>query len=274
MELKTNSAEEVKDTRRINKLCEISSGMSERDSISLSYIVEKSSRIASVTFMLANVLEGESELKREMEKLAIGLIKDSSKSAHSKESRMSFTNTLLALVALLDTVGRSGRLSKMNTDILSNEVVALGELVEVIDWHKGRCFVEESFFREEIPKKLFTPEPMVTRSESYIRQENSKEVSQKDIHNLTRDHYVVRDEKDNNEKERVQYKDRIQEVQKDRRASILSLVQKKDKINVRDVTNVIKDCSEKTIQRELLALVRQGVLKKEGERRWSTYSFA
>jgi hypothetical protein len=31
---------------------------------------------------------------------------------------------------------------------------------------------------------------------------------------------------------------------------------------------------EKTIQRELLALVEEGIVKKEGERRWSTYSLA
>jgi hypothetical protein len=40
---------------------------------------------------------------------------------------------------------------------------------------------------------------------------------------------------------------------------------------VKDVSAVVKDCSEKTLQRELLALVAQGVLKKEGERRWSSY---
>jgi hypothetical protein len=35
---------------------------------------------------------------------------------------------------------------------------------------------------------------------------------------------------------------------------------------------MIKDCSEKTIQRELIVLVSEKVVKKEGERRWSVYS--
>lgn len=64
------------------------------------------------------------------------------------------------------------------------------------------------------------------------------------------------------------------EKQRDRRATILAVLQKKDRINVKDVAQVITDCSEKTLQRELLGLVAQGVLKKEGERRWSTYSLA
>ena len=49
-------------------------------------------------------------------------------------------------------------------------------------------------------------------------------------------------------------------------------IKEKDKINVKDVTKVVRDCSEKTLQRELVSLVGKGVLVKEGERRWSTYS--
>ena len=69
-------------------------------------------------------------------------------------------------------------------------------------------------------------------------------------------------------------KEENKEKQRDRRATILAVLQKKDRINVKDVAEVITDCSEKTLQRELLSLVAQGVLKKEGERRWSTYTLA
>ena len=40
----------------------------------------------------------------------------------------------------------------------------------------------------------------------------------------------------------------------------------------KDVSAVIKDYSSKTIQRELLNLIRQGLIRKEGERRWSVYT--
>ena len=43
-------------------------------------------------------------------------------------------------------------------------------------------------------------------------------------------------------------------------------------MNVKDVLGVVAGVSEKTIQRELLALVDEGILKKEGERRWTLYS--
>jgi predicted ArsR family transcriptional regulator len=69
-------------------------------------------------------------------------------------------------------------------------------------------------------------------------------------------------------------RERTHDEQKDRRAVILTLLQRKDRIAIKDVTAVIRDVSDKTIQRELLALVAQGVLIKDGERRWSTYRLA
>ena len=57
----------------------------------------------------------------------------------------------------------------------------------------------------------------------------------------------------------------------DRSQRIVDIVTVKGVVSIRDVAGVITDCSEKTLQRELLSLVENGILKKEGERRWSTY---
>ncbi len=58
----------------------------------------------------------------------------------------------------------------------------------------------------------------------------------------------------------------------DRQQIILKELRNKGQLTVKDLAEKIKGCSEKTIQRELLSLVGSGVLKKEGERRWSRYS--
>ncbi len=52
----------------------------------------------------------------------------------------------------------------------------------------------------------------------------------------------------------------------------MSIVKEKGNISVKDISDRIKDFSEKTLQRELLKMVAKGVLNKEGERRWSRYS--
>lgn len=58
----------------------------------------------------------------------------------------------------------------------------------------------------------------------------------------------------------------------DRQQIIIKELRNKGQLTVKDLAENIKGCSEKTIQRELLSLVGAGVLKKEGERRWSRYS--
>jgi DNA-binding transcriptional ArsR family regulator len=65
-----------------------------------------------------------------------------------------------------------------------------------------------------------------------------------------------------------------QSPKKNRRAQILAILQEKDTVTVKDIAQEITDCSEKTLQRELVALTQQGVLKKYGERRWSRYTLA
>jgi len=58
----------------------------------------------------------------------------------------------------------------------------------------------------------------------------------------------------------------------DRRKIILALLKQKPSVIVGDIAKSIPGVSEKTIQRELLAMVDENILVKNGERRWSTYS--
>jgi hypothetical protein len=59
-----------------------------------------------------------------------------------------------------------------------------------------------------------------------------------------------------------------------RQSTIIGLLKRKKEIMIKDVSPLIDGVSEKTIQRELLAMVKAGILKKEGEKRWSRYSLA
>jgi hypothetical protein len=52
---------------------------------------------------------------------------------------------------------------------------------------------------------------------------------------------------------------------------ILEVVRKHNGVSIKDISNVVTLCSEKTIQRELALLIKRGLVRKEGERRWSHY---
>lgn len=64
----------------------------------------------------------------------------------------------------------------------------------------------------------------------------------------------------------------IQQGHQNRTQLILGTLKKGQELTIKDIAVSVTGCSEKTIQRELLALVAKGVLKKKGERRWSRYS--
>lgn len=58
----------------------------------------------------------------------------------------------------------------------------------------------------------------------------------------------------------------------DRREQIVTILKARGTATIKDIANVIKDVSEKTIQRELNAMIEDNIVQRHGERRWSTYS--
>jgi predicted ArsR family transcriptional regulator len=61
-------------------------------------------------------------------------------------------------------------------------------------------------------------------------------------------------------------------IQKDsRRQIILAHLKGQDWVSIKDISKAVSGCSVKTVQRELVDLVKSHVLEKTGERRWSRY---
>ena len=52
---------------------------------------------------------------------------------------------------------------------------------------------------------------------------------------------------------------------------IKTVLEAKGEATIKDIAEVITDCSEKTIQRDLNSLIDSGEVIREGERRWSRY---
>lgn len=58
----------------------------------------------------------------------------------------------------------------------------------------------------------------------------------------------------------------------DRRERIKTILEAKGEASIKDISEIITDCSEKTLQRELNAMIDENIVKRQGERRWSKYS--
>ncbi|MFT5280617.1 MAG: putative transcriptional regulator [Flavobacteriaceae bacterium] len=63
-------------------------------------------------------------------------------------------------------------------------------------------------------------------------------------------------------------------IRAERTRAILQVVKDKKKVSIKDISEIILDCSEKTIQRTLNELIDKGLVAKEGDKRWSTYSLS
>jgi len=66
----------------------------------------------------------------------------------------------------------------------------------------------------------------------------------------------------------------MQQKKEQRQRNILEILKGQGNLTIKDFSKVMRDCSEKTIQRELIELVGKGIVRKEGERRWSRYSLS
>jgi hypothetical protein len=141
----------------------------------------------------------------------------------------------------------------MNSELIAHEAHSL--LQEVAEYEEPRLFLDEAPTLSEIAKKVASHNP----------SEKSPTDTKKTQHQSTSGGAV-------------RYKGHIKDTEnhgiKDRREAILSVIRTKSVAGIKDVSMVIREVSEKTIQRELLGLVSEGILVKRGERRWSTYSIA
>lgn len=57
----------------------------------------------------------------------------------------------------------------------------------------------------------------------------------------------------------------------ERRERIKTIIEAKGEASIKDISDIITDISEKTIQRELNTMIDIGQVRREGERRWSKY---
>ena len=215
------------------------------------FVVQKTEKLASALYVVTGFIPSEDPLRTRLRTCAIELVSTSADPDRARESRYheGFSSRCLEIGSILSLAQRAGFLSEMNAGILCGEYADLAVFVR--DHHEkifGNMALEVS---GEKPTELF---------ETHIEKPDGTQGQQtpnKTIRQQTPEAKRTQSKRHNS-----------------RRQAILRLLDKKDRISIKDAAKSIEGCSEKTIQRELIAMVQEGVLLKEGERRWSTYKKA
>ncbi|MDP1625334.1 MAG: hypothetical protein Q8L64_06275 [bacterium] len=244
------------------------------------YIYKKTEKLVTAVYMITNFIKDGEPLKWKIREKALSLL----------ELNMSFNTVSLAerrsllkdyqahsieIVSLASIAQHSGLISEMNFNVLSREFNGLVSTMEKDENKKANeetVILNPDFF--DTPRTTHTTHATHASHTPHTHTPVQAAAPIVPTHNvLYKGHeqkpvaHALRPVKDTHIKDPKDSKD-------DRQGTILKLLSKQSGLGIKDFVGSIKGVSEKTIQRELLAMVAAGTIKKEGERRWSTYSIA
>ncbi|MFA6050234.1 MAG: DeoR family transcriptional regulator [Candidatus Paceibacterota bacterium] len=232
------------------------------------YIYRKISKISCAVYLVTDLIKDVEPLKWQLRKVAAEMM-----TLRNFFGEKAVFNTveeyLLELEGSLELGKISKVISEMNALIIQSEVRKL--LSEMSERSKEGFYVPElasSFFEVEKPKALSFEELFAKEPEN--KHEESKGHKGQGVRYDFYNH--------KNAPKQLPKKGPVSTDQSEskghRKDEIMRIVKAKGSVTIKDITELVKNCSEKTVQRELLGLVEEGLLNKTGERRWSRYTSA
>lgn len=278
---------------RLNKEMSFSKLISISDSAL--FIARKSEKISSAIYIITSALNDNDAIKWRMRHLTMSLIENAMSLSDTSEireqlSQRSFTVNVLEITALLEVSVRSGLISTMNASVVKAELERLLEDSQIGVSRNSfeKILTNRRFFKVSLPamkqekaspemqsryptssgKRMEMAAPSISNT-PFHKGQSVEETSHTagPPHSRTRvsDNISLGPLRDELSKSRLA---------ENRKSLIISLFQGEKALTIKDISSAIKGYSAKTIQRELLQLISSGVLKRNGSRRWSTYSLA
>lgn len=245
------------------------------------FLYKKAEKLSSALYMVTNFVSEDETLRSLLRDKSINVFSEiahlqklsltghkSLRTNDSIKSRHNSLQTILSgiteIISFLEILHSSGLISEMNFMILRREYIEIGTLIKnrKDDIATGDMHLEKDFL--DVPD--------LYRTYSLRQGATNKTKSIKDtvdqVKDITKD--IKKPQKIKTSTPKIIKTAIVRHG--NRRNIILELLQNKSFITIKDTADAIKGCSTKTLQRELLSLVSEGILKKKGERRWSTYS--
>lgn len=223
------------------------------------FLLKKTEKLVGVLYMISKFFPHQDIIAENLKKESIGLLSFVnhtiiSSQGWSDDSFEQVKQFVASLVSLLGVARLAGFISEMNYNIILPELQGLVENVEQ-QIKESLVSISHDFFTS---KESITPESQNNSLKEFVPTQVQKSLyKRQDV--LNKGH--VKDTITGGEK------------RQDRRGLIVDFFKStKRPLSIKDVAFSIKNCSEKTIQRELVSMVSEGLLRKEGERRWSKYS--
>ena len=261
------------------------------------FLYKKAEKLSSALYMVTNFIP-ESEMLRgllrersinifsgiiNLQKMSLKINKSFNINNDSEVSLDSTLSFIMEINSLLDIAFVSGYISEMNSMILRREYVDLGILIKTRkeDIKSGNISLTKDFFNVPDLYETYALKQELNKNDKIVAKNINSE--QKSIrHNKTaklisKGHFIkdIKNIKNIEKRQKIDINPKTSDIRHNsRRNAILELLQKASFITTKDALNTIHGCSSKTLQRELQALINEGVLEKKGSKRWSVYSLA
>lgn len=206
------------------------------------YLFKKSERIAKALSVISPAFKDAPALRERVADITVCLIDASMQSPAVAKDVLS--RELLALSGILSVARSAGMLSSMNVEIITREVQMLLQELSSID--------ESRVVFEEAPSLSTLAKATQTRAVA--------------VPPVFKDRPAVTVKRTDEDKGQIN-----KDMKNGRKDTILAVLKEKGPSDIKDISGIIREVSEKTIQRELQSLIDLGKVKKTGERRWTTY---
>ena len=224
----------------------------------------KTNKLVTALYMVTDIMEKEEPLRNKLRTLGVNIISDT----HSL-MKDSLTKNISETISLLDIASAVGIISVMNCNILKKEFTQLDQSVQD---SKQKLMLSDFFSEpeEDVPE-ISRPEFKGHQKHNIGLQKGStlmKALQEIKLSNKESTVSVV--------PEAGVFRLGFDLLKKQRREVILKIIKDKPEgVSIKDIAlslkNLGKEWGEKTLQRELVSMVNDSVLKKTGEKRWSKY---
>jgi len=220
---------------------------------------KKTNKLISALYLVTDILSKEEPIRLKLRSLGAELLSDTYFiSTLYRTGVLPKTSILVGLesklaeiISFLEIASSVDLISPMNGGILKREFLLLRDSLKEYTDPKTTWLKEFLAERNEEPKREIEAKRQISET-SVQKNSPAKRTEKKDI------------------------KDNFEDLKRQRRGEIIKIIKgNREGSTITDIRSqavgVLASCGEKTLQRELISMVADGVLKKEGEKRWSRY---
>jgi len=199
-------------------------------------MAKKTEKLVTAIFMVTDLMDKDEPIRHELRSASLKLLSD---------NYAFLVSRIMSMIGIATSIGL---ISDMNGGIISKELAKLGDSIPTLE---SLDFSIETFSRTPV-RTAIQPGGLSQGHKDVLYKTPALSLSKNQTPKIPKTYVPT-------------------ESKSDRRENILKLIKDKKEVTIKDISSSISGCSEKTIQRELISLLKDKIIQKTGEKRWSRY---